>query len=77
MNITKSVKVLVGVPGYQNVDYYVSISDECAEKDLEKVGEKLKDYCKQEVLKDINTTFRFWAKFLTEEEKKRLLETEI
>lgn len=69
MEIVKSLTVKVNLGDYQNASYFCSIKDECEEDDLEAVGEKLRDYCKKQILSDMNATKKFWAEKLKGKER--------
>lgn len=77
MEISKSVSLKVNIGNYQTVDLWCGVKAECEEKDAEKQAEKLHKFCVDQVTKDRNTSLKYLASLVAEEEKKRILESEI
>lgn len=77
MEISKSVSLKVNIGDYQTVDLFCNIKSECEEKDLEKVGAKLHDYCVKEITKDRNTSLKYLAGLVSKEAKEKILNSEV
>ena len=62
VEIARSFSYKLNVGNYESRDFFCSQKAECAPKDAEKVSEALHDFCKAQVIRDVN-------KFLAEKEK--------
>lgn len=79
--ITKSVSLKVNLGNYQMVDLFCAVKAEVPDtsdnKTRDEVASDLHAYCVKQITKDRNTSLKYLANLVSEEEKKRLLETEV
>ena len=62
VEVARSFSYKLNVGNFESRDFFCSQKAECPEKDVEKVSEALHDFCKKEVIRDVN-------KFLAEKDK--------
>lgn len=64
VEIARSFSYKLNVGNYESRDFFCSQKAECAPKDAEKISEALHDFCKAQVIRDVN-------KFLAEKDAPR------
>lgn len=58
MEIARSFSYKLNVGNFESRDFFCSQKAECHEKDMDKISEALHDFCKAQVLRDVNKFLR-------------------
>ena len=54
VEVVRSFSFKLSLPNYQNADFFCSQKKECPESEAEKVSEQLYEFCRNQVIKNVN-----------------------